>query len=187
MGLEIIRSEKIKLPKDVDLYRQTYERPTPIKDVAVIKLGVFSDDYGGWFKEALRLDDQAQVISLKEQGIEFSPVQVNMVNLAPGTKRFWHIHLEQNEIWTPSGTLLIGLIDYRDGSPTYGQKTKVILTPDKALYIPSGVAHGFINPTPGYVTLNYFTDKFFVGDETTQECRIDPADVPFDFVGSELI
>ena len=187
MGLEVIKSKKIRLPKDADLFRQTYEKQESIESVHVIKLAVFPDDYGGWFKESIRLDENGHVLSLIEKGIEFSPVQMNMVNLAPGTQRFWHIHLEQNEIWTTNGTLLIGLIDFREGSPTYGQKTKVILSSEKALFIPSGVAHGFINPTDKYVTLNYFTDKYFVGDETTQECGIDPQDVPFDFVKPELM
>lgn len=187
MGLVRIKHKNISLPKKVKLYRQTYEKAEGIKDVQILKINTFSDDYGGWFKETLRLDEKGNVVALKELGIRFRPVQANMSFLAPKTKRFWHIHPKQNEIWTTNGTIILGLIDFRPESISYMSKVKIILSADKALYIPAGVAHGFMNPTNEYVTLNYFTDKYFVANETTQECRIDPALVSFDFVKPETM
>ena len=187
MGLKRVKHANIALPKKTKLYRQTYEKAEGIKDVQIIKINVFSDDYGGWFKETMRLDEKGQNIALKEMGILFRPVQANMSFLAPKTKRFWHIHPNQNEIWTTNGTILLGLIDFRPKSPSYMTKVKIVLSPEKAVYIPAGVAHGFMNPTHENVTLNYFTDKFFVANETTQECRIDPKLISFDFVKPEIM
>lgn len=185
MGLIKIKHKSIALPKNTKLYRQTYEKTEGIKDVHVLKINVFADDYGGWFKESMRLDAKGNVIALKDLGISFHPIQTNTSFLAPKTKRFWHIHPKQNEIWTTSGTILMGLIDYRPESITYRSKMKVILSSDKLIYIPAGVAHGFINPNFDPVVLNYFTDQYFVANEFTQECRIDPKVVSFDFVKPE--
>lgn len=187
MGFKRIKHPNIALPKKVKLYRQTYEKAEGIKDVQIMKMNTFSDDYGGWFKETMRLDEKGQNVALKELGIVFRPIQANMSFLAPKTKRFWHIHPTQNEIWTTNGTILLGLIDFRPESISYMTKVKVVLSADRAVYIPAGVAHGFMNPTQEYVTLSYFTDKYFVANETTQECRIDPKLVSFDFVKPETM
>jgi len=187
MGLKKIKYENIALPKKAKLFRQTYDKPEAIKDVQLAKINTFADDYGGWFKETMRLDANGNNVALKELGVMFKPVQVNMSFLAPKTKRFWHIHPGQNEIWTTNGTILLGLIDFRPESPTYQTKMKVVLSADKFIYIPAGVAHGFINPSTDFVTLNYFTDQYFVANENTQECRIDPNVVPFDFVKPETM
>ncbi len=182
MGLIKIKHKSIALPKNTKLYRQTYGKVEGIQGVYVLKTSVFADDYGGWFKEAMRLDASGNVVALKELGVNFHPIQVNTSFLAPKTKRFWHIHPKQNEIWTTSGTILMGLIDYRPESISYRTKMKVILSSDKQIYIPAGVAHGFINPNLKSVTLNYFTDHYFVANKFTQECRIDPKIISYDFV-----
>ena len=187
MGFKPINSKNITLPKDSRLFCQTYEKADSINGVQVIKQNTFADDYGGWFKETIRFDENGYTLVLKELGINFKPVQANTSFLAPHTERFWHIHPEQNEIWTTSGTLLLGLIDYRTGSKTYGKKMKIVLSQEKLVYIPSGIAHGFINPSSTPVTLNYFTDKYFVATDETQECRIDPKNISFDFVKPELM
>ncbi|HOX96141.1 MAG TPA: dTDP-4-dehydrorhamnose 3,5-epimerase family protein [Candidatus Woesebacteria bacterium] len=187
MGFKPIKYQNITLPQDSNLFCQTYEKADMIDGVQILKLNTFADDFGGWFKETLRLDEKGNNLALKELGIEFKPVQGNMSYLAPYTQRFWHIHPVQNEIWTTNGTILLGLIDFRTGSPTYGKQMKIVLSSEKLVYIPAGLAHGFINPSTTPVTLNYFTDKFFVATEDTQECRIDPAKVSFDFVKPETM
>lgn len=187
MGIIKTKYSKISLPKHTNLYRQTYEKTELVKDVLVGKINAFADDFGGWFKEAIRLNEDGHVIALKEQGVDFRPVQVNVSYLAPKTKRFWHIHPHQNEIWTTTGTIALGLIDFRKDSPTFEKRMKVILSVDKTVYIPAGVAHGFINVSESFVTLTYFSDRFFVADSSTQECRIDPKEISYDFVKSELM
>lgn len=187
MGLKRIQIKNIALPKKTKLYRQTYHKARGIQDVYILKATTFADDFGGWFKETMRLDNQGQNIALKDLGIIFKPIQTNTSFLAPKTKRFWHIHPTQNEVWTTNGTLLLGLIDYRPKSPTYLKKVKIILSADKMVYIPHGIAHGFINPSTTFITLNYFTDQYFVADDTSQECRINSKKVSYDFVKPELM
>lgn len=187
MGFKPKEHKNITLPKGAQLYCQTYEKSESIDGVQILKLNVLFDDYGGWFKETIRLDEKGRHIGLKDIGVDFCPVQSNMSYLAPSTQRFWHIHPDQNEIWTTNGTVLLGLIDFRTGSKTYGKQMKIVLSSDRLVYIPAGLAHGFINPSTTPVTLNYFTDKFFVATEETQECRINPENVPFDFVKPETM
>ncbi|SRR5258706_116010 len=187
MGLKRIKHKNITLPKKTKLFRQTYDRADGIYDVLVCKSNTFADDFGGWFKETLRLDRSGLHIGLKEQGVSFKPIQINTSFLAPKAKRFWHIHPQQNEIWTTSGTLILGLIDFRPESPSYLTRMKIILSPDKYIYIPCGVAHGFMNLGHEFVTLNYFTDHYFVGSDKTQEYRIDPKDISYDFVKPEVM
>lgn len=187
MGFTKIKHSSIKPPKKAKLFRQTYDKVEGINGVFVLKVNTFADDFGGWFKETMRLDNYGQNIALKDLGVNFKPIQMNTSFLAPKTKRFWHIHPSQNEIWTTNGTILLGLIDYRPTSPTYQKKMKVVLSSEKLVYIPAGIAHGFINPNNDFVTLNYFTDQFFVADENTEECRIDPKKVSYNFVKSELM
>lgn len=187
MGFKKINYENITIPKKADLYRQTYDKVESIEGVFIGKTNTFSDDFGGWFKENMRLDESGYHIGLKDQGVLFKPVQTNTSFIAPGTKRFWHIHPNQNEIWTTAGTLLLGLIDFRTGSKTYGVKMKIVLSADKYVYIPTGIAHGFINPTKQSVALNYFTNQYFTADDTTQECRISPKKVSYSFVKPEIM
>lgn len=187
MGLTKADIKSVKLPGGVELYCQTYERQNLPDGVQVAKTNIFYDDQGGWFKENLRLDENGHVLDFKNLGVTFRPIQANTSWIAPMSKRFWHLHPSQNEIWSTNSTILVGLIDLREESPTYMAKTKIILTPERLLYIPSRVAHGFINPNNFHVTLNYFVDCHFSPDEKTQECRIDPKDLPFDFVESEIM
>ena len=179
--------KEIKTEKGVNLLQQTYSKGPHPKDVVLMKINVFPDDLGGWFKENFRLSESFHFQALIEFGINFKIRQSNMSYIAAGGKRFWHIHPSQNEIWTTNSILLVGLVDLREGSETYGQKTKVVLSPDKALYIPHGVAHGFINPNNFPVTLVYFADQVFKADSETEEHRIDPKQLPFDFVEPDIM
>lgn len=187
MGFQKSTHKAIKVPSKAQLYRQTYESVHNIEGVYVGRVNTFADDYGGWFKESMRIDNYGHNITLKNEGIVFKPIQFNTSFLAPKTKRFWHIHPVQNEVWTTNGTILLGLIDYRTNSKTYNKKMKVVLSADKFIYIPCGIAHGFINPSSTAITLNYATDQYFVADNNTQEYRIDPKKVSYKFVKSELM
>lgn len=187
MGFIKSQNNTIQIPKRAELFRQTYDRPDQISGLIIGKANTFPDDFGGWFKETIRLDQYGQVISLLDLGTVFKPVQTNTSFLAPNTKRFWHIHPKQNEIWTTSGTILLGLIDFRKNSSTFGLKMKVILSADKFVYIPAGIAHGFINPNTTSVVLNYYTDQYFAADDSTQEYRISPNKISYKFVKPELM
>lgn len=187
MGFKKTETESIIPPEGADLLQQTYEKEEQINGVFVLKNNVFPDDLGGWFKENLRLSEEGEILSLKEKGVSIKVRQSNSSYIEAQGKRFWHIHPNQNEVWSTNNTLLVGLIDFRKGSPTYGKKQKVVLSMDRSVYIPAGVAHGFYNPNLSPVTLTYFADQMFIADETTQEYRIDPAKVSFDFVLPDLM
>ncbi len=187
MGFIKTKNRNIQIPNRADLLRQTYDKVEVIDGVVVGKTNTFPDDFGGWFKETLRLDNYGQVITLLDLGVVFKPLQSNTSFISPKTKRFWHIHPKQNEIWSTSGTILLGLIDFRTGSKTYGLKMKVILSADRFVYIPAGVAHGFINPSESSVVLTYFTDQYFTADDSTQEYRFSPKKISYNFVKSELM
>lgn len=172
-------------PKTGKTLQQQYSKEAVIKDVVIVKTNVFADDYGGWFKEVVRLDGKANVELLKEQGVTLTVRQSNVSYLAAGAKRFWHIHPHQNEMWTTNSTLLVGLIDLRKKSSSYMVRQKVVLSTEKALFIPAGVAHGFINPNTSPVTLVYFADQQFMAGEKTEEYRVDPKDMSYSFVEPE--
>lgn len=191
MGFIKTTARSIKLDDGISLFQQTYEKTNLPENVVVVKLSVFADDQGGWFKENLRAEENGSLIALKEAGVDFKIKQSNMSLVAANGKRFWHIHPEkngrsgQNEIWTTNGILLLGLVDLRKNSKTYGVKSKIVLNSEKAVYIPSGVAHGFFNPNNFPITLVYFADQHFQATEETQEHRIDPKELPYDFVMPE--
>ena len=183
----------LKLPDGVDILMQTYEKQELPDGVVVMKLNVFPDDWGGTFKEMIRLDEEGYVMALKEQKVDFKIRQVSMSILAPGKKMFWHLHPDRNgkpgqkEMWMVNSMLLMGMIDLRKDSPTYGMKSKIVVTPDKAVYFPLGIAHGAYNPTTVASTLVYFMDRPFESTDDTQECRIDPDKLPYDFVVPDVI
>jgi len=183
----------VRSPIDASLIRQTYTDsgvdPLP-EGVLVIQQRVFPDDSGGSFKEVVRLDATGVVdaAQLRERGVSLKPAQINVSIVAPGARRFWHVHPEQCELWTIShGQLNAGVIDCRDGSATFGKRAKVILTPQAGLYIPAGVAHGFANESSAPVVLHYLVDYQFSRGADSQEWRISPDELPFDFVLAETI
>lgn len=193
MGFKKVDVPSLKLPDGVDVLMQTYEKQELPDGVIVMKNNIFPDDWGGTFKEMIRLDEKGCVMALKEQGIDFKIRQVSMSILPPRKKMFWHLHPDRNnrpgqsEMWFVNSMLLMGIIDLRKDSSTYGMKTKIVVTPDKIVYLPVGLAHGAYNPTDTASTLIYFMDRQFEPTDDTQECRIDPDKLPYDFVVPDVI
>ena len=183
----------VRSPVEAPIIRQTYTDsgvdPLP-EGVLVVQQRIFPDDSGGSFKEVVRLDANGVVETpvLRERGVALKPSQLNVSIVAPGARRFWHVHPEQCELWTIShGQLNAGVIDCREGSPTYGKRARVILTPQAGLYIPAGVAHGFANESSALVVLHYLVDHQFSRGEDSQEWRISPDELDYQFVLSETI
>jgi len=92
-------------------------------------------------------------------------VQANLSLSRTGVLRGLHFHKEQADYWVLlSGVEFVGLFDLRAGSPTEGRKLE--LTIDAAegrrgLYIPPGVAHGFLAQAD--IELLYLVDGYFTG------------------------
>ena len=185
------RARGIRGPDGQPVLRQIYNdlKPKVPDGVVLVQQTVWPDDGGGSFKEVVRLTDGvAETAALRERGISLKPAQVNVSVIGAGSRRFWHVHPSQNELWTISyGQLNAGLIDCREGSPTYGVRSKLVLTPSTGVYIPAGVAHGFANETASVAVLNYLVDKQFTRGEDSQEWRISPDELPYDFVLMEVI
>jgi dTDP-4-dehydrorhamnose 3,5-epimerase len=94
-------------------------------------------------------------------------VQANLSRSAEGVLRGLHVHGEQADYWcVVSGRAFVGLFDLRSGSPSEGAKAEIRI--DAAvervgLYIPPGVAHGFLAETE--VLLQYLVDRVFTGQD----------------------
>jgi len=116
---------------------------TPLPGVFHITIEPKFDERGG-FARLFCADD------FKKSGIEFSPVQVNLSsNIAPHTLRGLHYHLPPHEedklVQVTNGRIWDVAVDLRPGA-TQGQwyGTELSRENGTALYLPKGVAHGFI-------------------------------------------
>ncbi|MBI3970412.1 MAG: dTDP-4-dehydrorhamnose 3,5-epimerase family protein [Chloroflexi bacterium] len=191
MGFEQIgpAARGLRAPDGGPILRQTYE-PVPLPEgVVLVPQRILPDDSGGTFKEVVRLNEGIVAApALRGHGISLRPAQLNVSVITPGTRRFWHIHPSQNELWTVSmGQLNAGIVDCREHSPTFGLRARLVLTPETGLYIPAGVAHGYANESAAPVVLHYLPDRQWAGGEDTEEWRIHPDDLPFDFVLAETL
>lgn len=184
-GLAEINHETSKIAgifdSDAEVYRQVYESAPKPEGVVVLKTNVFKDEYGGHFMEITRLVN-GYLKALAEKGVEvdISEGQINSSKVVSGTERFGHLHREQDEVWVVTdGTLTVALYDLRDGSPTFGTKTRLVLSEGMSVRIPPGVVHGFGNYTKEAATLTYFVDMQFSDGPDNQEWRFIPKDPHF--------
>ena len=78
-------------------------------------------------------------------------VQANLSTSAAGVLRGLHFHRRQDDLWiVADGRALVALVDVRpplDGSGTAIVETRE-LGPDEWVFIPTGVAHGFLALAP---------------------------------------
>lgn len=126
-----------------------------IKGVVLVQLKGFADSRGR-FMETFRKEWFPQR--------SWEIVQCNRSDSKAGVLRGLHFHHHQVDYWyVPSGRLLAALVDIRPLSPTYLGSQLVPMGDDSevGLYIPSGVAHGFV--ALSQVTLTYTVDNYFNG------------------------
>jgi dTDP-4-dehydrorhamnose 3,5-epimerase len=93
-------------------------------------------------------------------------VQSNLSRSRAGVLRGPHFHRRQADYWVVvEGRMFVGLIDLRRGSATEGLRHEVTLEADDpaGLYIPPGVAHGFVAETD--VVFQYLVDAYFDGSD----------------------
>jgi dTDP-4-dehydrorhamnose 3,5-epimerase len=117
--------------------------PTEIHDVLVIEPKVFGDDRG-WFVESFNTQDFANAT-----GLEVNFVQDNHSFSRQWTLRGMHYQLEQTQgklVRVVTGSVFDVVVDVRKDSPSYGKWTGVELSAKnfKQLWIPPGLAHGFL-------------------------------------------
>lgn len=95
-------------------------------------------------------------------------IQTNRSDSKANVLRGLHYHFHQVDYWyLVKGRIRAGLVDLRPDSPTYRAVQTVDMNPQIGLYIPVGVAHGFValeDATLFYIVDNYYdsTDEFGV-------------------------
>lgn len=90
--------------------------------------------------------------------------QTNLSTSAAGVLRGMHFHRHQaDHWWFVDGEVFIALVDLREGSPTTGAVwwSSVAGPAAEGLFVPPGVAHGFLAVTP--TRLLYHVDAEFDG------------------------
>jgi len=128
---EILKSSKISVTT------------TAIHDLLVIEPKVFGDERG-WFTESFNSQDFSVATGLN---VEF--VQDNHSFSRQWTLRGLHYQLEHTQgklVRIVAGSVFDVAVDMRKNSPTYGKWVGLELSAQnhKQLWIPAGLAHGFL-------------------------------------------
>lgn len=124
-----------------------------IKDVQIVTLTSFGDERGR-FMETFRKEWFPQR--------SWEIVQSNRSDSRAGILRGLHYHFKQVDYWyVVNGKIRAGLFDMRPHSPTYGATQTIEMGEENqlGLFIPIGVAHGFVTLTDA--TLTYIVDNYY--------------------------
>ncbi|MDX1933069.1 MAG: dTDP-4-dehydrorhamnose 3,5-epimerase family protein [Capsulimonadales bacterium] len=158
---------------------QEYGPKTVIEGVQLIELRHMVED-GGAFAEIVRFDEEGRLLQIPEFRVRQSSYSL----VLPGAIKAFHLHYSQEDVWfvPPTDRLVVGLLDVREGSPTYGRTMRPVLGGGKAqiLYIPRGVAHGCANVGTTPVTILYYVNQHF-DINAPDEHRL-----PWDVLGAEF-
>ncbi len=134
-------------------------RETVIPGLYEIDLVVHGDNRG-WFKE------NYQKTKLEALGLPvFNAVQNNFsFNAEVGVTRGLHAEPWEKYISVATGTVLGAWVDLRKG-PSFGTQLTIEITPDKAVFVPRGVANGYqtLEPNVAYT--------YLVNDHWSPEAR----------------
>ena len=133
------------------------EESSKIKGVYVTQLQSFGDDRGR-FMETFRKEWFPQRT--------WHIIQTNCSYSQAYVLRGLHYHHHQVDYWFVSeGKLRAGLVDLRPSSPTYLHTQTVEMGQENnvGLFIPIGVAHGFVALTD--VIMNYIVDNYYNGGQ----------------------
>ena len=137
---------------------------TKLKGCFVLELEVYKDDRGVFF-ESFKKNELEKTLGYK---IEF--VQENQSISRKGVLR--GLHFQKGEaaqaklVRVAKGKALDVVVDLRKDSTTYGQHLKIELSAKskKAIFIPKGMAHGFLALTKK-VVLSYKCDNYYAPEK----------------------
>ncbi len=142
---------------------------TNLKDCYILEPAVFGDDRG-YFSPYFIQED------LNKEGIFFDGVvQTNRSKSSKGVLRGMHFQkdpkCQTKIVEVINGAAVDVVVDIRQGSPTYGDYTYVLLKPydandkesGKQLYVPRGFAHGFVSLEDDTV-FQYLIDNDYAPD-----------------------
>ena len=136
---------------------------TPIDGVLVLEPKVFGDARGFFF-ESFNARDFEQAT-----GVQRTFVQDNHSKSAKGVLRGLHYqvqHVQGKLVRVTQGAVFDVTVDIRQGSPTFGQwfGTELSAENKKQLWIPEGLAHGFLVTSDSaefvYKTTDYYHPEF---------------------------
>ncbi len=133
--------------------------PTSISDVLIIEPKVFGDERG-WFTESFNAQDFSGAT-----GLDVNFVQDNHSFSRQSTLRGMHYQLEKTQgklVRVVSGSVYDVVVDLRKNSPTYSKWIGLELSAEnhKQLWIPAGLAHGFLVLSPTAEFLYKTTDYY---------------------------
>jgi dTDP-4-dehydrorhamnose 3,5-epimerase len=133
---------------------------TPIDGVLVLEPKVFGDERGFFF-ESFNARDFEQATGLKE-----TFVQDNHSKSAKGVLRGLHYQIQHAQgklVRVTLGSVFDVAVDIRQGSPTFGQWYGLELSAEnkKLLWIPAGLAHGFLVTSETAEFLYKTTDFYY--------------------------
>ena len=137
--------------------------PTPIEGVLILEPKVFGDARGFFF-ESFNARDFEQATCIQR-----SFVQDNHSKSAKGVLRGMHYQAQNPQgklVRVTQGAVFDAVVDIRLGSKTYGQWFGLELSADnkKQLWIPEGLAHGFLVTSESaeflYKTTDYYNPAF---------------------------
>lgn len=143
------------------------ENSTHIEGVQIVKFDAFGDDRGR-FMETFRREWFPQR--------SWDKVQSNRSESVAGVLRGLHYHFKQVDYWmVAAGKIRAALFDMRQGSPTEGAAQTLEMGGEHrlGLFIPVGVAHGFVSLTDA--TLIYIVDNYYTGKDEFGVAWNDPA------------
>jgi len=134
---------------------------TELEDCYIIEPDRFGDDRGYFSPYFIQNN-------LSELGFE-RVVQANRSKSAKGVVR--GLHFQKNPkcqaklVEVIQGKAIDVVVDIREGSPTYGKSTSVLLTSEnnRMLFVPRGFAHGFVSLEDNTV-FQYLVDNDYAPD-----------------------
>ena len=133
--------------------------PCVIPDVLLIEPKVFGDDRGFFYESFNQRDFQ------KITGLDLQFVQDNHSKSAKGVLRGLHYQVQQPQgklVRVVAGEVFDVAVDIRPNSPTYGKWVGELLSVDnkRQLWVPPGLAHGFLVLTDSAEFLYKTTDYY---------------------------
>jgi dTDP-4-dehydrorhamnose 3,5-epimerase len=139
---------------------------TEIADVLILEPKVFADDRGFFFESFNQRVFEAAV------GSPVTFVQDNHSKSKKNVLRGLHYQVEQPQgklVRAVSGTIYDVAVDIREKSPTWGRWVGVELSADnkRQLWIPPGLAHGFLVVSETAEVLYKATDYYAPAHERT--------------------
>ena len=116
---------------------------TGVQDVVIIEPKIFGDNRG-FFLETFQVDRYRE-----QAGINFEFVQDNHSRSSKGVLRGLHFQKTKPQgklVRVVRGEVFDVAVDIRKNSPTFGKWAGVILSEEnkKQLWVPPGLAHGFV-------------------------------------------